>query len=179
MTPVGTFTFELQPDEQFRAQRQLFQHRPVPVRRKLLVYAGILMVSVVLGVIVQRFVNAPSAWAIAATGLIFLCTTVGAEVGRRVEWRIRAYQLGKQSLEDRSVTYSIHPERLSGRFAKAELAIDWSGFRAAVETPEFIILYCTPGWGYYLPLRALAEKSQLAAIRQVVEAGVPSYTRVS
>lgn len=44
----------------------------------------------------------------------------------------------------------------------------WPAIRRAVETPEFLLMYFSKQWAYYLPKRAIPSDDELRAVRRLL-----------
>jgi hypothetical protein len=87
--------------------------------------------------------------------LMFGLPWLGSRIGAHVQSTLRARHIEREARpEERQMAVWIEPEYFRIAWGNGKMELGWTSVRKAVETPEFILLFCNKFSGYYLPKAA-------------------------
>jgi hypothetical protein len=87
--------------------------------------------------------------------LMFGLPWLGSRIGARVQSTVRARHIEREARpEERQMAVWVEPEYFRIAWGTGKMELGWSSVRKAVETPEFVLLFCNKTAGYYLPKAA-------------------------
>lgn len=168
--PAVAVSFMWDRKEYQRLVRQVNRHAKKHPLLRFVTVAAIVMVTVstLLPALFGdwRSVAASVPWALAV--ILFFTTITLA-----VPWMVARSYARQHPCVSQPFTVELADAELRTTCAHADVRVQWSGMRRAVETREFFLFYVTDACAHYLPKRALASPAELERARELVLRHLP------
>ena len=144
----------------FAAEREFLAHADSPVWNRMR-WLIALVPFLVLIIVFSARGGLTLATTVVVAALAFGMPWVGARIGARVQSRMRARHIERETrAEERQMVVWIEEEHFRLEWGSGKLELGWASVRRAVETPEFILLFCNRTAGYYLPKSAIQTDTE-------------------
>ncbi len=166
-TEEVVLTWNWDASEYHRANSAIFRARRLGIRLRFPLIA--LAIGISLGLFEVYFRDRSLLVGIIAMLFLSAFAFAGGVIGSRVQGWLGARQFSKKNPPDRrSMKATITPHQYLIDAPNGSVSLTWRAIERAVESQVFFLLYTSPSAGYYIPKRAMDDRS-LVNVRRVLK----------